>query len=312
MNQNILTRIAASSFCASITALIWDGWWHVSVGRDTFWEPPHIVLYSSVVVAFIMSILGWYATREKIWKKIAIVAALIPLSAPLDNAWHNFFGVENLETVLIIWSPPHLFLFGSLIAGLISILPLVKKDPWASNFLGNYSLAVLMALSLGIAAPFYPLGPYKILGFGGAGIMAMVTIGYLFFASRWNEDFGASSVALFFIALYFLQDIVTKSSWVKIPAFPHIPQFIFFFSTLIPAIFIDLKLKASLFTGAVTGLIYGILYYGFTSSFLAPEFQYSPQDMLIGVITSIVGGAIAGLTIDYFFKEKSNDPDTEK
>ena len=29
-------------------ALYFDGWWHILIGRDTFWIPPHLVLYTAI------------------------------------------------------------------------------------------------------------------------------------------------------------------------------------------------------------------------------------------------------------------------
>lgn len=32
-------------------AVMWDGWWHLAVGRDSFWILPHLLLYSTVGLA---------------------------------------------------------------------------------------------------------------------------------------------------------------------------------------------------------------------------------------------------------------------
>src|SRR5438477_446202 len=45
---------------AALTGLMWDGAWHQSWGRDTFFIPPHDLMYASVTVmfAFITLIVG--------------------------------------------------------------------------------------------------------------------------------------------------------------------------------------------------------------------------------------------------------------
>lgn len=175
INSLILARVVAISLCGGVTALVWDAWWHIAVGRDTFWEPPHLVLYSSVIVALLAGLLGWWTTKEAVWKKLAIATLLVPLSAPFDNAWHNFFGVENLNTILIIWSPPHLFLFGALIAGILMSFMLLRQDSESVRLLlGSYAWGCILAMSAIVAAPFYPFGPYHIWRFAGAGVLTVI------------------------------------------------------------------------------------------------------------------------------------------
>src|SRR5262249_28052852 len=48
--------IAAILCCAAgiVLGLMWDISWHMSVGRDTFWSPPHMLEYLSASVAGIL------------------------------------------------------------------------------------------------------------------------------------------------------------------------------------------------------------------------------------------------------------------
>ncbi|HKP88242.1 MAG TPA: hypothetical protein VJZ26_19210 [Blastocatellia bacterium] len=102
----------------------WDISWHQSIGRDTFWSPPHLAIYLGGIVAGVAS--GWVVlkttfkgTAEErasgvrlwgftgplgafscIWGALAMVS-----SAPFDDWWHNAYGLDTE-----ILSPPHVVL----------------------------------------------------------------------------------------------------------------------------------------------------------------------------------------------------------
>jgi hypothetical protein len=102
----------------------WDISWHRSIGRDTFWSPPHMAIYACGVLAGISSaylILTATFGRNSALREVSVriwglagplgafmlawggVAMLV--SAPFDNWWHNAYGLD----VKII-SPPHMVL----------------------------------------------------------------------------------------------------------------------------------------------------------------------------------------------------------
>src|SRR5438093_396511 len=102
----------------------WDISWHRSIGRDTFWSPPHMAIYACGVFAGIWSaylILTTTFGRNRalagvgvrIWGFTAPLGAFIGawgglamlVSAPFDDWWHNAYGLD----VRII-SPPHMVL----------------------------------------------------------------------------------------------------------------------------------------------------------------------------------------------------------
>ena len=102
----------------------WDISWHMSIGRDTFWTPAHLLIQAGGMIAGLTS--GYVALRSTfgsdpqakaagvtfwgfraplgawvcIWGCLAMVA-----SAPFDNWWHDAYGLD----VRII-SPPHAIL----------------------------------------------------------------------------------------------------------------------------------------------------------------------------------------------------------
>jgi hypothetical protein len=102
----------------------WDISWHRSIGRDTFWSPPHIAIYACGVLAGLASgylILATTFRRGgplqdvsvRLWGLRGPLGAFMMawgglamlVSAPFDDWWHNAYGLD----VKII-SPPHMVL----------------------------------------------------------------------------------------------------------------------------------------------------------------------------------------------------------
>src|SRR5919108_5167262 len=126
---------------AKLTAgwgLGWDIRWHVLIGRDSFWIPPHVLTYASVSAAVLIAfgvlaaetwlarggrapvdtvrVLGMVGTPgfHLVWLGMALVV----LAAPIDDLWHRLFGID-----VTLWSPPHLLgLLGSTINTLGTLL----------------------------------------------------------------------------------------------------------------------------------------------------------------------------------------------
>lgn len=114
---------------SAFIGLLWDGAWHASWGRDTFFIPPHDMMYGGISLAMGMAIavLVTSSRRQRnpsflrigplqaplgIW--ISVVGmALMFASAAYDDWWHNTIG--HVEGDIVLWSPPHfLGLLGSL------------------------------------------------------------------------------------------------------------------------------------------------------------------------------------------------------
>jgi hypothetical protein len=115
---------AALAVTAAYIGGYWDISWHRSIGRDSFWSPPHIAIYSCGLLAGLSSayliITTTFGRRApllavsvSIWGFRGPLGAFISawgglamlVSAPFDNWWHNAYGLD----VRII-SPPHMLL----------------------------------------------------------------------------------------------------------------------------------------------------------------------------------------------------------
>ena len=99
----------------------WDISWHMSIGRDTLWSPPHMVVYLGATVAGLAA--SWVVLRTTFAgtdaeraEGVRVLgfrgptgaffccwgAGAMLTSAPFDDWWHNAYGLD----VRII-SPPH-------------------------------------------------------------------------------------------------------------------------------------------------------------------------------------------------------------
>jgi hypothetical protein len=102
----------------------WDISWHRSIGRDTFWSPPHIFIYAcgvfgGLTAAYLILTTTFsksaalHDVSVRIWGFRGPIGAFICAwggiamltSAPFDDWWHNAYGLD----VKII-SPPHMLL----------------------------------------------------------------------------------------------------------------------------------------------------------------------------------------------------------
>lgn len=294
-------RLICSSLFAAVIAGTWDVWWHGALGRESFWSPPHILLYSAIIVAIIVGIHGWSRTREKLWKRLVILLVLVPASAPFDELWHRAFSVESLSSPLIVWSPPHVVLIGSIIGSFLMLLPIIRKDENINAQRIFYPLvfAGILSLLLLLALPFQPTGPYELLGFWGAGIAAGLIVGTMFVAKKWIPDFGgAVLVTTFFILLSTIGLHAQIAPGVNAPPHAHAPPWLTVFALLVPALWIDLAKRIPvIIIGIVAGILYGAILYGFSSPFFEPAFQYSSGSMLIAIVASAIGGLGAGFFV---------------
>src|ERR1700688_1184391 len=120
---------SAIAVTATTVGLYWDISWHMSIGRDTFWTPAHIMIQMTGVLVgmacaymILTDTFGHEAmTRNasvRIWGFRGPLGAFIAVwgciamltSAPFDNWWHNAYGLD-----VKIVSPPHTLLsLGSL------------------------------------------------------------------------------------------------------------------------------------------------------------------------------------------------------
>src|SRR5262245_49260582 len=92
----------------------WDITNHLLNRPETFFAPPHLLLYSGVGAAVAGAVMLFTASRRTgrvVWPaKLAIAGVALLVSAwPVDFVWHSTFGLDGLM------SPPHLVLVSGMV-----------------------------------------------------------------------------------------------------------------------------------------------------------------------------------------------------
>jgi hypothetical protein len=115
----------------------WDISWHISIGRDTFWTPAHMMVYLAGILAGIASgymiLSTTFGSSEQardasvsVWGFRGPLGAFVAawggiamlVSAPFDNWWHNAYGLD----VKIISLPHSILALGEFMITLGTIL----------------------------------------------------------------------------------------------------------------------------------------------------------------------------------------------
>ncbi len=152
----------------------WDFAWHMSIGRDTFWTPAHILVQLGGILVGIASgytilsttsaevsptrdysvrVLGLYGPAGALlafWGWVAMI-----FSAPFDNWWHNAYGLD-----VKLFTPPHNLLslgwFATQIGVMIWIAAMINRSTgvlrarltWLLLIIGSICVCLVAVLSL--------------------------------------------------------------------------------------------------------------------------------------------------------------------
>ena len=261
------------SAAAIVIGLVWDISWHRTIGRDTFWSPPHLLGQAGAIVSGLAcgylvlwtTFAGNAAARERsvtFWKYfhgpvgawVCIWGALMMItSAPFDNWWHSAYGLD----VQII-SPPHIVLASGMVAVMMGAMLMALSaqnratDPADKRRLGaiftcSAALILLMATTMvmenaGYANEMHASSFYRTTAF-------MLPLFMVTFARASRVSWPATRIALVYMA------IALAAMWILqlIPATPklapiynavtHMVPPPFPLLLVVPALAIDVLLK---------------------------------------------------------------------
>ncbi len=235
----------------ALAGVYWDVSWHVVSGRETFWVPPHRLIYSGTAVFFVSVVCALLLTRRRAGSfratgragagfAVGALGSIIQVSAaPLDGLWHERYGLD-----VTVWSPPHLMgMAGAMVGiyGLASALGTGLHRYGNGSSFGWSGANVLLLFAAALSLSLFALGPldfrldrrdvlfYPLL----AGPLAAIP---LVAAARYVGRFGAATaVALIYVAFR----LITLGIFVSMGAFenPGPPVFV-----LLAAIATDLAL----------------------------------------------------------------------
>ena len=294
----------------------WDISWHMSVGRDTFWTPAHIMIQMTGVLVgvacgymILTTTFGDDKTAQnasvKIWGFRGPLGAFIATwgcvamltSAPFDNWWHNAYGLD-----VKIVSPPHTLLsLGSfaikvgalaLMAGLMnrSVEKVQRKLMWLSVFVGAVCVSQLVTI---LTLPTWPANMHTAKCYLAVAIaIPPVLIAPSWsLGRRWACTLVASTYTAIALAFQWILPLIPAEPKLG-PVYQHITHLIplrFPLLLIVPAMMLDLLWSKSETWGrwklaAVSGPV-------FVLSFLAVQWPFANFLMSSGARNWVFGMA---------------------
>ena len=275
----------------------WDITNHLLSKPDTFFSPPHALMYLGVAISLsgvIVSFLSWRSLQKfrnlyfLSLKNNLIGIALLSGAGPFDYIWHSNFGLDGLM------SPPHLTLIAGMffcaIGGMIGISRFLKIND-IKNHLRYLLILAIMPIWLSgsgiissLSLPFsntdyFQFNPDPTFAFITAvsGFPFLISMSAFLIFKLSDFRFGMISVlGGLFLLIY--------SSTAIIPNFALIDSVVFYSLNLIPFIITDIILffnktrKSLIFVGGLLGSIFYMVYY--------PYVMYTFNEILLGKLVS--------------------------
>lgn len=269
-----------------IVGVEWDISWHSSIGRDTFWSPPHMAIYFGGILAGLTSsyivlsntflnnstkptvtfwgFKGPMSCWITIWGAIAMLT-----SAPFDDWWHNAYGLD-----VQILSPPHVVLslgiaaiiFGSVLSILSEKNKIKHKNLSGYNILYIYTSSLLILMvSILLTEDSFLNKQHTIQFYQKSLVLLPVFLFALFTPSKYKWTF--TSIAFFYMmhrmiliwvlpffdAEPMLTPIKRHIDYFVVPPFPLL--------LIIPGICIDyIRLQTKNINFWVKNLYYGLIF----------------------------------------------------
>ncbi|MBI1846074.1 MAG: hypothetical protein HY294_08955 [Candidatus Rokubacteria bacterium] len=170
----------------------WDIRWHLFVGRDSFWIPPHVMTYASVTVVALLAfamlardtlvarrgapsagairVLGLTGTPgvQLLWWGIAVTI----VAAPIDDLWHRLFGID-----VTLWSPPHLLGIAGAQINTTACLVIATECWPRGNGRRRVTLVIAAAFLLGLFEVVVDPGFVTAFQYGGVFFFTVAVLG---------------------------------------------------------------------------------------------------------------------------------------
>ena len=275
----------------------WDITNHLLSKPETFFSPPHALMYSGVAISLtgvVLSFIGWknlqkFRNSYFLSLKVQLIGiGLLTGAGPLDFIWHSYFGLDGLL------SPPHFTLIVGMflcsIGGMIGISRYLKFNN--SESISKYLLilavipvwlsasGIISSLSLPFSSTdFFEFNPEPTIAFIIASLAYpfLISLSLTLIFRLSNYQFGLLSIlGGLFLLIY--------SSTAIIPNFAMFDTIQFYSLNLIPFIVADVFLKLNrskfslFFVGGLVGSVFYMVYY--------PYVMYTYNEILLGKLVS--------------------------
>jgi hypothetical protein len=299
---------ALGSSVAAAFGVHWDIAWHRSIGRDAFWTPPHVAIYSAAVLAAIAAlaqilpatfgergaggrlaavrVLGFRGPLGAFisaWGGVTMLA-----SAPFDDWWHNAYGLD-----VKILSPPHIVLALGLLALHLGALVMLagaanRSDGGRRRLLealilivgGNFIVALMTLFMEKTVRPFMHGGSFYVI----VGLCVPVILTAIAGATgrRWAGSWATAAYSIFLLALLWTFPLVPaqpKLGPVLVPTTnlvpPEFPLLLLPAALALDAWFWRRRGRAGIATVAGGGLLFALIFFAcqwpFASFLMSPH-----------------------------------------
>jgi hypothetical protein len=248
----------------------WDISWHRSIGRDSFWTPPHLAIYACGLLAGVSAgylIISTTFGRSsllhdvgiRIWGLRGPLGAFISAwgglamlaSAPFDDWWHNAYGLD-----VRIVSPPHMVLaagfFGIELGSILLLLAFLNRASQANRdavqrlflYVGGTTIceSLLLKLEYIDRSDMHSALFYIVVSIGTPAILVAVAVAS---RHRWACTIMASVYSAFSLAFLWILPLVPAAPKLG-PVYRPVTHFIpweFPLLVIAPAFTIDLILQ---------------------------------------------------------------------
>jgi hypothetical protein len=291
---------------SAMVGVEWDISWHRSIGRDTFWTPPHMAIYLCGVIAGISSAYLILATTfgklpqmraasVRMWGFYGPLGAFITawggvamlVSAPFDDWWHNAYGLD-----VKILSPPHTVLAAGIFAIELGALILVlgymnradgeekRRLNWLYLYLGSMIVINFQILTMEYTdRVLQHTGAFYIaVSFAVPATLIGIAIGS---GRRWAATILAAVYSLFMASLVWILPLFPAQPKLG-PVMNAVTQFIppnFPLLLIVPAFAIDLvRGRIARWNGWLQAMALGSLFFGvfWGAEWLFADFLMTP------------------------------------
>ena len=292
--------VVAAASCVMI-GVYWDISWHMSIGRDTFWTPAHLLIQaggigagmSTAYVALRTTFRGTAEQRERairFWGFRAPLGAWVCIwgclamltSAPFDNWWHEAYGLD-----VRIVSPPHIVLAMGIVSITLGalLLTLARQNQTTGRAQDRFALGFSIAGALWLMNVAVMLSEYSYKSLMHSGLYYRVSATYyplvlLTVARASKRRWPATTAAAIFMAanlalMWFLQLFPAEPKLG--PIYQHVTRMVtmdFPALLVVPALALDLT--RARFEGRMRDLTLApLLALVFVGSFLAVEWPFA-------------------------------------
>jgi hypothetical protein len=173
----------------------WDIQWHVAIGRDSLFIPPHLLVMVAFAAGLVITaamiayetllVSRGHALRDTVrigpltaggpMFGIASAYLFALLSTLLDELWHEIFGID-----VTLWSPPHLLIMVSTVivdfSLMIGITSSARRLGHGFTLRSPLTWGLLLTGAYAFESVNFQMGEAFIIGFrhGGAGLYGLL------------------------------------------------------------------------------------------------------------------------------------------